>query len=133
MRGSCLCHQIEYEVDRLESPPRHCSCGMCRKAHASAFNTSAGVLTENFRWLKGESNLRSYESSPGKRRYFCGNCGSQLIAYRDGSQTIALRVATLDDDPGLRPHAHIWVSREVPWLQYGAGIESYAEWEQKGS
>jgi hypothetical protein len=29
--------------------------------------------------------LKSYESSPGKRRYFCGHCGSRLIVQRDGS------------------------------------------------
>lgn len=133
MRGSCLCRQIEYEVSELASLPRHCSCGMCRKAHASAFNTSASVARDNFRCLRGDMNLRSYESSPGKRRYFCGNCGSHLFAQRDGSKTIALRVATLDDDPGQRPQAHIWVSSEVPWLDYGAGVESYAEWEPKAT
>ncbi|HEY7902696.1 MAG TPA: GFA family protein [Casimicrobiaceae bacterium] len=131
MRGSCLCGAVVYEVEALDSPPRHCSCSMCRKAHAAAFNTSAGVSRSRFKWVQGEAVLRAYESSPGKRRYFCGNCGSQLIAHRDGSATIALRVATLDDDPGQRPHAHIWVSQEVAWLNYTTDVRSYAEWEPK--
>jgi hypothetical protein len=133
MRGSCLCGRIVYEAQRLASEPRHCSCNTCRKAHAAAFNTSASVRRTEFRWSQGEELLRSYESSPGKRRYFCGNCGSQLIARRDGSETIALRVATLDEDPGQTPTAHIWVASEVPWLAYGSEVPAYEGWESAAS
>jgi hypothetical protein len=129
MRGSCLCRGVGYEVDRLQSAPRHCSCNTCRKAHAAAFNTSASVKLTEFRWLLGEQLLHSYESSPGKRRFFCGNCGSQLVAQREGSETLALRVATLDEDPDQRPAAHIWLGSEVPWLSYGSEIPSYQGWE----
>ena len=115
MRGSCLCGQIEYEVAALASPIRHCSCRTCRKAHAAAFNTSASVRQEEFKWLKGSELLKSFESSPGKQRYFCGNCGSQLVAQRNGSEFLALRVATLDDDPKQIPQAHVWAAHEVPW------------------
>jgi hypothetical protein len=131
MRGSCLCGEIAYEVDRLHSAPRHCSCNVCRKAHAAAFNTSASVKASEFRWLKGEALLRSYESSPGKRRHFCGNCGSPLVARRAGSNVLALRVATLDEDPQRRPAAHIWRGSEVPWLSYGSEVPRYQAWEAK--
>ena len=129
MRGSCLCGKVVYEVDRLQSAPRHCSCSTCRKAHGAAFNTSASVEASSFRWLAGEALLRAYESSPGKRRYFCGECGSPLIARRTGSDTLALRVATLDDDPGQRPAGHIWKASEVPWLAYGSEVPGHAGWE----
>jgi hypothetical protein len=129
MRGSCLCGQVVYSVEKLSSPPRHCSCNMCRKAHASAFNTSASAKRAEFQWVQGESLLSSFESSPGKRRYFCSACGSHLIAQRTGSETVALRVATLDEDPGLRPKAHVWVSSEVPWLAYNSDVTSFDGWE----
>lgn len=66
------------------------------------------------RWLKGTERLRSYESSPGRSRYFCGNCGSQLMAQREGFDAVILRVATLDEDPGQTPQLQIWASDEVP-------------------
>ena len=128
MRGSCLCGQVEYEASQLDSPIRHCSCRTCRKAHAAAFNTSAGVSREHFKWLKGAELLKSFESSRGKRRHFCGHCGTQLVAQRSGSEMIILRVATLDDDPGQVPQARIWASHAVPWLEFGQQIPSYAEW-----
>jgi ADP-ribosyl-[dinitrogen reductase] hydrolase len=124
---------VVYSVERLDTPPRHCSCAVCRKAHAAAFNTSASVKRSGFRWLQGEAGLRWYESSPGKRRYFCGNCGSQLVAHREGSPTMALRVATLDEDPGLRPAAHIWAASEVPWLAYGSEVPVFQGWEPDAS
>lgn len=129
MRGSCLCGQIEYEVSRLDSPIQHCSCHTCRKAHAAAFNTAAAVKHEHFRWIMGTEHLKSFESSPGKLRYFCGNCGSQLIAQREGRSSLVLRVATLDEDPKQTPQLHIWASHEVPWLQYGSQVVAYQEWE----
>lgn len=128
MRGSCLCGQVEYEVSQLDSPIRHCSCRTCRKAHAAAFNTSASVAGEHFKWLKGSAGLKAFESSPGKHRYFCGNCGSQLVAQRARSETLILRVATLDDNPGQTPQGHIWESQEVPWLAYGPQVPAFAEW-----
>jgi ADP-ribosyl-[dinitrogen reductase] hydrolase len=129
MRGSCLCAQVEYEVLRLDSPIEHCSCRYCRKAHAAAFSTAVLVKREHFRWLKGGDLLKSYESSPGKRRYFCANCGTHLVAQRVGLDALILRVATLDDDPGQVPQFQIWASDEVPWLQYGPDIIAYPEWE----
>ena len=99
MKGSCLCKLIEYEIDQLDSPIQHCSCHTCRKAHSAAFNTAAAVLKKHFRWLKGQEHLKAYESSPGKERFFCSNCGSQLVAERSGNPKLVLRVATLDENP----------------------------------
>lgn len=127
MKGSCLCGSIAYEVDQLCTPIQHCSCKTCRKAHAAAFNTGAGVLREHFRWISGEERLSRYESSPGKHRYFCSNCGSQLVADKQGSPHLVLRVATLDQDPMVRPSVQIWKSHEVAWLDYGGHIPAYLE------
>lgn len=115
MKGSCLCGSVVYEVDRLDSPIQHCSCRTCRKARSAAFNTAAGVLKDHFRWVEGEELLSSYESSPGKKRYFCSNCGSQLVAERQESSRLVLRVATLDEDPGVQPSFQIWKAHEVAW------------------
>ncbi|PMR79953.1 GFA family protein [Halomonas urumqiensis] len=131
MKGSCLCGAIEYEVSTLDMPITFCHCQRCRKAHAAPFAPTAGVMRENFRWLKGEDTLSSFESSPGKARYFCSVCGSQLVAERAGQPHIILRVATLDEDPGARPEAHIWVSHDVEWLVH-EDIPVHKEWQVDG-
>lgn len=128
MRGSCLCGSVEYEVAGV-GPIAHCHCRTCRKAHAAAYASTARVARENFRWIKGEEKLSSFESSPGKRRYFCSGCGSHLVAERSGQAHLILRVATLDDDPGARPAMRIWRSHDVAWLQDPDETPSYGEWQ----
>lgn len=98
-------------------------------AHSAAFNTGAGVLLEHFRWIRGEDMLKSFESSPGKVRFFCSNCGSHLVAYKEGRPHVVLRVASLDEAPIGRPERQIWSSHQVPWLEYGPHIVAYSEWE----
>ncbi|KDE40054.1 hypothetical protein ADINL_1691 [Nitrincola lacisaponensis] len=34
----------------------------------------------------------------------------------------------MDEDPGLKPEAHIWTGHDVEWLEY-EGIPSYNEWQ----
>ena len=61
LRGSCLCQAIAYEVEQLDMPISHCHCQTCRKAHAAAFASTAGVMREHFRWTRGEELLASSE------------------------------------------------------------------------
>ncbi len=129
MKGSCLCGQIVYEVDQLDTPIQHCACKTCRKAHAAAFNTAAGVKRDSFRWVEGETLVKGFESSSGKTRYFCSHCGSQLVADKIGSPFLVLRTATLDDDPGTKAAFMIWASHQVPWLEYGDHLPVYQEWQ----
>lgn len=130
MKGSCLCRAIEYEVDSLDMPIIFCHCKTCQKAHAAPFAPTAGVLREHFRWLRGKDKLSSFESSPGKIRHFCSVCGTQLVAERPAQPHVILRVATLDDDPKVKPEAHIWTNHDVEWLE-DEGIPSYEEWQPK--
>ncbi|RRJ83063.1 GFA family protein [Aestuariirhabdus litorea] len=128
LRGSCLCKGVVYEVEQLDSAIQHCSCLSCQKAHSAAFNTAAAVEDRHFHWVQGQELLRSFESSAGKWRYFCGRCGSQLVARREG-QPWVLRVASLDDDPGVRPVQRIWDSHRRPWLADSDELVGYPEWE----
>lgn len=130
MKGSCLCKAVEYEVGQLDMPIVHCHCQTCQKAHAGPLASSAGVMREHFRWIKGEDKLTAFESSPGKVRYFCAVCGSHMVAERPAQAHVIVRVATLDEDPGLRPEAHIWCSHNVAWLQDSSeAVSYYEEWQ----
>jgi hypothetical protein len=127
IRGSCLCGEIAYEATELAGPIGHCHCRTCQKAHAASFSTTARVLRENFRWTRGESLLCNFESSPGKRRHFCSNCGTQLIAEWEDRPSVVLRMGAVDTDPGGRPAGHIWVSHDLPWLDYGPELPRFHE------
>jgi hypothetical protein len=108
LEGSCLCGEVRYASDGPIGPLGNCHCRTCRKAHGAAFATTARVPKAGFRWITGERSLASYESSPGKRRFFCSRCGSQLVAAWDHESEVILRVGSLDTDPGTKPLIHIW-------------------------
>lgn len=127
MKGSCLCRAVEYEVDSLAGPIVHCHCQTCRKAHSAVFTSTARVGREQFRWIKGESHLGSYASTPGKLRWFCRDCGSHLLAEWLDQPQVIIRVASLDDDPMVEAKAHIWMSHDLPWLNYDDELAKFDE------
>jgi len=112
--GSCLCGQIKYSITGPVSEIVHCHCKTCRKAHGSAFSSVAAVNDQDF-ILSGSDHLKSFESSPGKERFFCSNCGTQIYAKRADTGHIILRLGSLDDDPKVDEKSHIWVSQKAPW------------------
>jgi len=125
MKGSCLCGCVEYEVDQLVGPIRHCHCQSCRKAQAAAFSSNGRAMREHFRWLKGKEKLSHYESSPGKLRHFCSNCGSPLMAEWLHEDQVIVRIATLDDVPQVGEFEHIWMSHDLEWLNYDAALKGF--------
>ena len=116
LTGSCMCGGVGYEVDAEPGFIVHCHCATCRKAHGSVFSTVTSVPRDRFRWTRGENLLKGFESSPGKTRYFCTQCGSHVVADRAGSGSILLRMGCLDTPITERPKAHIWRSDAASWF-----------------
>ena len=115
--GRCLCGQIEYEIDGDVGPIELCHCSYCRRASGSAFASNATITAASFKLRSGESLLREYESTPGKLRSFCSNCGSPIYARVPALHDILrLRVGTLTSDPTSRPSGHFDVASKAPWF-----------------
>jgi hypothetical protein len=128
LRGSCLCGQLQYEVTGTLNRVVHCHCSMCRKATGAAFRTRAGVRTDEFRWIQGEAFLGRYPSSPGETRTFCTTCGATLITlFRDHPGVLGLALGTLDDDPGIRAVAHVYVAYKAPCFEIKDDLPQYPE------
>lgn len=127
LNGSCLCRAVAYEAAGFAGPLGHCHCRTCRKAHSAAFATTARVHRADFRWTRGEDNLRHFESSPGKLRHFCSLCGSHLMAEWVGQPMVILRLGCLDTDIEERPIVHIWTSQKAPWLEIADDLPQLPE------
>jgi hypothetical protein len=124
--GGCLCGGIRY---RYDGPLGHdvgtvtaCFCSQCRKAQGFAAAT-APALAAGFSITQGQALLREYESSPGKKRGFCGVCGSPLYSRRDAlPQAIRLRLGALEGERAhsIRMEAHIYTEGAPAWSEAGA-------------
>jgi hypothetical protein len=115
--GSCLCGDVAWRAEGPYELMSHCHCSMCRKCHGTGYSTAVAAPTAGFRVLRGESGIARFESSPGTFRGFCARCGSMLPNV-DGERAF-MPTGCLDDDPGVRPIAHIFVGSKAPWDEIG--------------
>ena len=116
--GSCHCQGVNYEIAAEIRGFQHCHCHTCRNIHGTVYGSGAVTSRDGFRIVSGNDKISEYESSPGKKRCFCSNCGSHIYAYMAAKPDIVvLGMGTLDEDPKVRPIRHIWMSHRAPWYE----------------
>ena len=118
MKGSCLCGALGYEISGQPLAMYYCHCRQCRKASGSSFATNLAVAAKDFAIRYGANSLAAFESSPGKTRYFCANCGSPIYSqFSNAKHTVYVRSGTIEENPGKRPELHIHVASKAPWYE----------------
>jgi hypothetical protein len=128
LHGSCLCGGVRYEIVGPLGKVVNCHCSMCRKATGAAFRTRAAVATADFHWRAGADLVARYPSSPGEERTFCRVCGATLVTlFGDRPDELGLALGTLDDDPGVRASAHLFVDSKAPWFPIDDYLPCFAE------
>ena len=135
IKGYCLCRTVEYELDGEVGDAVRCYCRSCQCVTGSAFATVAMADASRFRITAGEESISSFESSPGKRRYFCSNCGSAIYTMLDSDQnTYRLRVGGLEDTrsaerrSGVNVTKHIFVAEKVSWYEIADDLPQFDGW-----
>ena len=131
MKGRCLCGGVSYEVSGRVFQFGFDHCARCRKASGSAFMAELFCKPGDFRWTSGESLVKVYEapvreSPPGYRRVFCSACGCNVPAVRTDVDLVFVPAGSLDDDPGIRPEAHIFVGYKAPWFEITDRLPQFA-------
>ncbi len=118
VRGGCLCGGVRFEVELPFSDANYCHCSRCRKHSGAEAGVQARVPPDRFRLLSGDELITVYEPEGGAVKAFCSLCGSSLFGRRwPHGDEIAIRMGTLDDDPGLRPQFHTFVDDVPPWSE----------------
>jgi hypothetical protein len=123
--GSCLCGDVAWEADGPLDFMSHCHCSRCRKSHGSAYATFVMCPPDAFRVVRGEERIVQYRSSPELSRAFCSRCGSVVPDPQPSQGLIGLPAGLLDDDPGVRPQAHIFASSKAPWFELTDSLPSF--------
>ena len=126
LTGKCLCGAMAYEINGDLGPIVNCHCSKCRRWHGAAFRTRCTIKRKDFKWVKGEDNLSKYHSSKNVIKTFCKICGSSLISmYEDKPDYIGLPIGGLEQDPGSRPIANIFVGSKSPWYEITDNLPQY--------
>jgi hypothetical protein len=125
-RGNCLCGQVRYEVRGEIGPVVLCHCSRCRHAQGTAFGANAEVASADFTVVSGQESIQDFESSPGKLRSFCRNCGSPLFSRSvQKPEVVRLRIGSLATPLGRRPVAHIFATSKADWDEITDGLPQY--------
>jgi hypothetical protein len=127
VRGSCLCGGVRFEADAVPLLT-HCHCSNCRKLSGAAFRTYAHVEPAAFRFLQGEDLIQGFESSPGSFRSFCRVCGSPVPGRTRHLHTVSVPAGALNDDPGVRPALHTFMSSKAPWWEANDDLPKFETW-----
>jgi len=126
--GSCLCRDVRYRIGTSLKWITHCHCSMCRKQHGAAFATYATVGSKHVAIDDPHGRLVKYRSSETVDRTFCGRCGSSLFWQRVAvPKLVDVAVATLDDDLGHAPDAHIFVGSKAGWWHIDDDLPQHPE------
>jgi len=121
MKGGCLCGAVRYETSAAPFAINHCHCESC-----AAIVTLAGYQAEHV-MFSGEKR-RTYESSPGATRAFCGNCGTPLTWEGDGGELgpiIELHIGTFDNPELMVPTSHAFEPERLSWLEIADNLPRY--------
>ena len=131
-QGSCLCGSIQYAIEGDLSEFGYCHCRSCRKASGSAHGANAGFERDDFSLNDPDGYLKEFESSPGKFRTFCGNCGSPLYAYLARTPNLLrIRLGSLDTPLNKTAKAHTFVGAKATWHVIEGELPQFKEWADK--
>lgn len=128
--GSCHCGAVEYRVPEALGDVKFCYCQTCRKLNGTAFSAVALVAATDFELLRGEAQMRHYESSPGKFRYHCGVCFAPIFVRLPAKpDQVRIRLGLLNFEPEVTVTGHIWVSEKPAWYTINDSLPQAAEFE----
>ncbi len=119
--GECLCGAIRYRASEAPHWASYCHCAMCRKVSGAPYMGFVEFADGAFAWIEGEP--RTYRSSDGVVRRFCGACGSSLTFEAEGLVFIAL--GSLDAPEQVAVERHCYTASALPGLQLADGLPQF--------
>jgi hypothetical protein len=128
-RGSCLCGGVTYVVEGEPLRWWICHCSRCRKARGSGHASNLFTSADGVRFTRGEELAVSYKLPDAKyfAQVFCCTCGSPIPRIDRSRNYAIIPTGTLDDDPGTRPQAHIFVASKAAWDEITDRMPQHAE------
>ena len=120
LEGSCHCGAVRFTVEAPHPVPFNlCYCSICRKtAGAGGYAINLGAKTDMME-VDGREAIRTYQSSPGAERAFCGSCGSALWVYSPNwPDLIHPHASAIDTDLPVPPErVHLMLGSRANWAE----------------
>lgn len=131
-RGGCLCGHIRFRAAGEAIFPHYCSCRQCQRWSGAPVVAWGDFPSRSLEWEGPGGAPALFRSSPGTQRAFCPRCGSTLAAIDDGSETVCLTLATLDDPDQFTPEAYSFKEQAPSWLVVEMNVGPTAQPSESG-
>ena len=129
VKGSCLCGEVRFEMTGPPLGVNHCHCSRCRKARGTANATNLFLRIDGFAYLSGTELLTEYKPKGAVRftHAFCKVCGASMPRIDRALGIAIIPMGAFDDDPGIRPQRHIFVSSKAAWDEIHDDLPQFTE------
>jgi len=110
--GGCRCGAVRLAANGEPDAVVYCHCGDCRRSNGAPVSLFVGYLEGRIELERGAPKV--YESAPGVRRSFCGDCGTPMF-YEDEALAgeVYVAIGVFDDPETFEPQEHSWFSRKL--------------------
>jgi hypothetical protein len=116
LQGGCLCGAVRYEIAAPLLSAGYCHCTHCQRRTGTGSSANGRVPQAGFRLLQGDDALNAFKPPTGVPKLFCSRCGSAMFSGDPFSdEEVAVRLGTLDRDPGIRPQYRQFLDSAVSW------------------
>jgi hypothetical protein len=115
MIGKCLCGEVQFEIFGGIPNLYQCHCSLCRKVTGSSANAATFIDHENYEWLSGQENVRSYVKETGFRSDFCATCGCPVPNVLRSTDKYWIPAGLLEDSEGVEVTEHIYTNSKAQW------------------
>jgi len=124
--GGCHCGAIRYSVDGEPTHSSVCHCESCRRTTGGLATAWLGYPSAALTVEQGEP--RSYSSSSGVERRFCGTCGTSLFYTNEPAMpgVVDVLTVTLDEPEAFPPALHVQMADALPWEATLDGLPKFA-------
>lgn len=114
--GSCLCGNIQFEINGTFDNFFLCHCKSCRKDTGSAHAANLFSSDADLKWIKGENEVQTFNyNESGHIKSFCPNCGSALPNLQMNNQVVVVPAGSLDSNVEIVPSGHIYMDEKANW------------------
>lgn len=124
--GTCLCGEIEFELDDDFEFLNLCHCKQCQRATGSAHASNLFTRLDNIKWIKGKQFVRQYDM-PGRKisNAFCSKCGAGLPYISGSGKWLIVQAGLLNQPIAPTPIRNIfWVER-ADWYDAAVAAEHH--------
>ncbi|MEM7564758.1 MAG: GFA family protein [Pseudomonadota bacterium] len=121
IKGSCLCGQVQYQVQGPFDVFHLCHCSQCRRSTGSAHAANIFTSPDRITWISGEALIKRYtpEQPDVISKCFCTHCGS-LVPYTSlHSGKLIIPAGSLNEPAGIMPADNIFWRDRADWYDSG--------------